>query len=33
MSDERVPDGPNLYRMIELITDTFPDAVIARGVR
>jgi hypothetical protein len=30
MSDERLPDGPDLEEMIQLITDAFPDAVIAR---
>jgi hypothetical protein len=30
MSDERLPDGPNLEDMIQLITDAFPDAEIAR---
>ncbi len=30
MTDEPLPDGPHLDRMIQLISDAFPDAVIAR---
>jgi hypothetical protein len=30
MSDERLPDGPTLDEMIQLVRDAFPDAVVAR---
>jgi hypothetical protein len=30
MSTERLPDGPDLEAMIQLIRDAFPDAVVAR---
>jgi hypothetical protein len=30
MSTEPMPDGPDLDHMIHLVTDAFPDAVIAR---
>jgi hypothetical protein len=30
MNTNRLPDGPDLEAMIQLIRDTFPDAVIAR---
>jgi hypothetical protein len=30
MSDERLPDGPTLDEMIQLIRDEFSDAVVAR---
>jgi hypothetical protein len=29
MSDERLPDGPDLDQMLQLIRDGFPDAVVA----
>jgi len=29
MSDERLPDGPDLDQMIQLIRDGYPDAVVA----
>lgn len=30
MTDERLPDGPDLDEMLQLIRDAFPDAVVAR---
>jgi hypothetical protein len=30
MSDERLPDGPDLEQTIQLIRDAFPEAVVAR---
>ena len=29
MTDERLPDGPDLDEMLQLIRDAFPDAVVA----
>lgn len=30
MTDERLPDGPTLDQVLQLLTDAFPEAVIAR---
>jgi hypothetical protein len=30
MTEERLPDGPDLDEMLQLIRDTFPDAVVAQ---
>jgi hypothetical protein len=29
MTDERLPDGPDVDEVIQLIRDSFPDAVVA----